>query len=312
MVLVAISRFIHPVGGLEFVDELLDSGAILTVLEMISLKKTSDEDRIQGVDLLQCISENGIQAKEMLCKSGTIRVICEALAISENTELVEKSRKLLMGISTGNPKYLSHVYRAFIALLPCDSPSAVHLALRMMRTVQEEVEPIKEIAAPLVQYGFGSMHGEIRYEARHLALDLLKTDIASHIYQAIFKALIDCEEWITVNYVRQACAVKMIDEILMTFPEEHLQKALVEKCIIGRLLLTLACVKYKETQKNSALALSTLALRIPSVSPVITSSLGPLADFFPDDAKMIFTKMTEDEADAIRSIGRSMLEDQQL
>lgn len=104
----------------------------------------------------------------------------------------------------------------------------------------------------------------------------------------------------------------MIDEILMTFPEEHLQKALVEKCIIGRLLLTLACVKYKETQKNSALALSTLALRIPSVSPVITSSLGPLADFFPDDAKMIFTKMTEDEADAIRSIGRSMLEDQQL
>lgn len=138
----------------------------------------------------------------MLCKSGTIRVICEALAISENTELVEKSRKLLMGISTGNPKYLSHVYRAFIALLPCDSPSAVHLALRMLRTVQEEVEPIKEIAAPLIQYGFGSMHGEIRYEARHLALDLLKTDIVSHIYQAIFKALIDCEEWITVNYVR--------------------------------------------------------------------------------------------------------------
>ena len=56
----------------------------------------------------------------------------------------------------------------------------------------------------------------------------------------------------------------MIDEILMTFPEEHLQKVLVEKCIIGRLLLTLACVKYKETQKNSALALSTLAIRIPS------------------------------------------------
>jgi hypothetical protein len=118
----------------------------------------------------------------------------------------------------------------------------------------------------------------------------------------------------------------MIDEILMTYPEEHLQKALVEKCIIGRLLLTLACVKYKETQKNSALALSTLALRIPAgndsqffvseyfmeVLPVITSSLGPLSDFFPDDAKMIFTKMTEDEADAIRSIGKSMLEDHQL
>ena len=139
---------------------------------------------------------------EILCKSGCIRVICEALAVTENAELVDKSHKLLVGISTGNPKYLSHVYRAFIALLPCDSPGAVHLALRMLRSVQYEVEPIKEIAAPLIQYGFGSMHGEIRYEARHLALDLLKTDIAPHIYQAIYKAMIDCEEWITINFVR--------------------------------------------------------------------------------------------------------------
>ena len=45
---------------------------------------------------------------------------------------------------------------------------------------------------------------------------------------------------------------------------------------------------------------------------MITSSLGPLSEFFPDDAKMIFTKMTEDEADAIRSIAKNMLEDQQL
>ena len=83
----------------------------------------------------------------------------------------------------------------------------------------------------------------------------------NHQFRQVRRAVIAVQSSIQT---RQACAVKMIDEILMTFPEEHLQKVLVEKCIIGRLLLTLACVKYKETQKNSALALSTLAIRIPS------------------------------------------------
>ena len=59
--------------------------------------------------------------------------------------------------------------------------SAVHIALRLLRRVQHNVEPIKELAAPLLAT-FGSYHGEVRYEARALFIQLIHSHISNYLF----------------------------------------------------------------------------------------------------------------------------------
>jgi Family of unknown function (DUF5578) len=48
----------------------------------------------------------------------------------------ECARHLLQTLAEGNPKFQSQVYRGLIALLPCSSPKAQHMAAQTLRIVQ--------------------------------------------------------------------------------------------------------------------------------------------------------------------------------
>ena len=75
-----------------------------------------------------------------------------------------------------------------IALLPADSPNAVQLSLELLRKIQGQVEPIKELVAPLLGT-LGSFHGEVRYEAKMYILSLSDSEIKSILLQGIIKTL---------------------------------------------------------------------------------------------------------------------------
>jgi hypothetical protein len=184
----AIHRFTGATGGLEYAEELIESGSLLTLVEMLSLENPTENDKNSSIKIIFSVSSYGMKYKEIICKIGSIRMICECLAKAKSVELKQNLNFLLESLATGNPKYINAVYRALIALLPADSPNAVQLSLELLRKVQSQVEPIKELVAPLLGT-LGSFHGEVRYEAKLFILSLANSDIKSHLLQAIIKTL---------------------------------------------------------------------------------------------------------------------------
>ena len=65
-----------------------------------------------------------------------IRAIAECLAKVQTEEAQQASRNLLMVLAHGNPKFQVHVYKGFIALLPCSSPAVQQIAAKSLRTIQ--------------------------------------------------------------------------------------------------------------------------------------------------------------------------------
>jgi len=228
LLLDAIRQFVGAAGGLEHIDDLVASGAVLTVIEMIGLDTPTESDKagfeiigshglnwpitilecvmcyftllcdwsirtvrandsepsdkVAALRVVHCVAQAGLEYKEVLCKTGAIRIICECLAKSKEDECRDECHVILQCLAAGNPKFVGAIYRALIALLPCDSPSAVHVALQLLRQVQPQVPPIKELAAPLLAT-MGSYHGEVRYEARLLFVSLVHSEITNYLFQ---------------------------------------------------------------------------------------------------------------------------------
>ena len=60
-------------------DELIESGTLLTLIEMLSLENPTEADKNSSIRVVYSISLYGLKYKEIICKVGSIRVICECL-----------------------------------------------------------------------------------------------------------------------------------------------------------------------------------------------------------------------------------------
>ena len=65
-------------------DELIESGTLLTLIEMLSLENPTEADKNSSIRVVYSISLYGLKYKEIICKVGSIRVICECLGTVEN------------------------------------------------------------------------------------------------------------------------------------------------------------------------------------------------------------------------------------
>ena len=79
----------------KFLSEFLEVGGILTVLEVLSVKKASEEDRMEALNLLLDIVKTGRQCKELLCESSGVRSVAQCLAQSTSTQTQETAQQLL-------------------------------------------------------------------------------------------------------------------------------------------------------------------------------------------------------------------------
>ena len=79
----------------KFLSEFLEVGGILTVLEVLSVKKASEEDRMEALDLLLDIVKTGRQCKELLCESSGVRSVAQCLAQSTSTQTQDTAQQLL-------------------------------------------------------------------------------------------------------------------------------------------------------------------------------------------------------------------------
>lgn len=65
-----------------------------------------------------------------------VQSLAEFLATCSSAEAQEDVQVLLDSFGRSNPKYQNQVYKGLIAVLPCASPHAQLLALRMLRVMQ--------------------------------------------------------------------------------------------------------------------------------------------------------------------------------
>ena len=71
-----------------------------------------------------------------------IRAAAECVARSRSEETQECACRLLRTLADGNPRFQTQVYRGLIALLPCDSAKAQHVAAQSLRVVQVDYLPV--------------------------------------------------------------------------------------------------------------------------------------------------------------------------
>ena len=118
--------------------EFLEVGCLYTLLEIINLKQSSEENRMLSLMILQSIANVGRTYKEIVCECYGIRSVAECMAKSRSEKTQLEAKYLLESLAKGNPKYQTQVYKGLIAVLPCSSPKAQELAAQTLRIVQVE------------------------------------------------------------------------------------------------------------------------------------------------------------------------------
>jgi len=300
LLLEAINRFTGATGGLEYVDELIESGTLLTLIEMLSLENPTEADKNASIRVVYSISLYGLKYKEIICKVGSIRVICECLAKAKMADLKQNCFFLLDSLVKGNPRYTASIYRALIALLPADSSTAVQVSLQILRKIQPSVDPIKELISPLLGT-LGSYHGEVRYEAKLFIIALADNQIISHqLLHGLVKSLdLNVETQNLSDYIRQSAAVESLDELIRMKPSEWIENKLIQHGVLSKLIHTLANTKHPESQRNAAVALMTLSKKIPDKTSTIKEALGPLATDWSKNPENVHEKIDSVSADAL-------------
>lgn len=107
-----------------------------TLLEIINLKQSLEENKCLALIILLSISNVGRNYKEVICECFGVRCIAECMAKSKSEQTQIEARYLLENLAKGNPKYQTQVYKGLIAILPCSSPKAQELAAQTLRVVQ--------------------------------------------------------------------------------------------------------------------------------------------------------------------------------
>lgn len=132
----ALKIFLNASSSNKFLAEFLEVGGLYTLLEIINLKQSAEENKMLALSILLSISNVGRNFKEVICECYGVRSIAECLAKSKSEKTQAEAKYLLENLAKGNPRYQNQVYKGLIALLPCTSPKAQELAAQTLRIVQ--------------------------------------------------------------------------------------------------------------------------------------------------------------------------------
>ena len=66
------------------------------MLEVLAVKKATEEDRMEALDLLINLAKTGRQCKELICESYGIKSVAESLAQSSSPHTQQRAQHLLL------------------------------------------------------------------------------------------------------------------------------------------------------------------------------------------------------------------------
>lgn len=151
--ILSINIFLKSAGGLSFVEQFIDVGGPLALLDIVALKQAPDNCKTCAIQCLINLADRGIRYKAILCESNCVKIVTECLARSDDEYTRVEARELLLelGTTAANKKWCRQVYIAFIALLASRSPRANHLAIGALRILQPIIgEVVPGIVEPLL------------------------------------------------------------------------------------------------------------------------------------------------------------------
>jgi hypothetical protein len=96
----AINVFIASSNGSRYLNEFLEVGGILTILEILTLVQSTEEDKSEALKLILSIATNGRKYKEFICESYGVRQIAECMLKSSSEITLDYARHALVELGT--------------------------------------------------------------------------------------------------------------------------------------------------------------------------------------------------------------------
>lgn len=287
----AIFLFLSSSNGQKYIEELIEVGGILTLLEIIGQQHTPEEDKSLALHLILTICNNGRKYKELICESFGIRAVTECLGKSKSIDCRDNCRNVLQEFATGNPVYQQQVYKAMISLLKSSSPDAQQIAAQLLQYIQPMLSaPSINIVHPSLML-LRSLHVEVQYEATELIKLLM-----SHreVHQELLTGLINLLQPSKLQmqeqpeiltdpespdfippypvFVQQASAAKIIG--LLSKESHDIANSCIRFGCIKYLLVAMGNDKHPDSQKQAGLTLQFFIHSFPDVESKVREALG--------------------------------------
>jgi len=172
----AIHVFVGASSGQRFLVEFMEVGGALTVLEILSLKASTEDDLSAAVELLLAFADAGRKFKEILCESKAIKYVSKCLSRVQLHQTRQAARDLLYQLAMGNPSYQAQVVEALIALLPSGSSGAQMMAAQVLRLIIPMLDAVDATVVEPVLSLLTSLELQVQYEGCELLKELVKSE----------------------------------------------------------------------------------------------------------------------------------------
>ena len=96
----AVRIFISAANGHRYLAEFLETGGVLTVLEITSLSRATEDDKSEALKLLLNVAGAGRKYKEFICESYGVRAVAECMSISKSEVSQDHAKNLLVQLGT--------------------------------------------------------------------------------------------------------------------------------------------------------------------------------------------------------------------
>nr|XP_039261465.1 armadillo-like helical domain containing protein 1 [Styela clava] len=316
----ALNIFVSATSGHEFMEEFIEVGGILTLLEIISLKQSKETDKGEALKLLAVIAGSGRHHKEIICESFGIRAIAECLARAKSEDTQDNARILLQLLAQGNPKYEVQVYKGLIALLPSTSPKAQQMALQTLRIVQVIVKSANpSLVEPLINL-LSTVHLEVQYEAIEFIRELMNYEVQDQLLESLVRSLRPTREEIIAKnkqladalsdapdfkaplpaFVKQASSAKTIG--ILCRDSSDLAEKLLRLRMVHHVMYAMGNTDFADSQRQSSLTLEYLVRIFPSVNEAVKQAMGEeLYELFMENPENLYIKLNAVQADVLVS-----------
>lgn len=306
----AINVFLAAAGGQQFLVEFVESGGLLTALEILGLPKASDSEKTVALQSIYYIAAAGRQFKEFICESYGIRSICECLSRSSCEVTLERCKLLLIQLSTGNAKFVSQTYKSLVSVLVSPgattySQIAAAQTLRQVLSLQSSVSNgIVDVVLDLLC----TLNLQLQYEAYQLLLQLYqRPDQQSYLVRQVVATITNPIEFdastlptddvlqaskskipisdqtlldqvakkmphVVAMYIQQAYCAKFIGVAVASSDEGAVN--FIDQQVVAGLLKVISNVEHREGQKFATSALRYLMERFDCVATALRSCVG--------------------------------------
>lgn len=131
--LTALSLFLQ---GQRFLTTFMETGGLLVVIDILTLPKTSQQDRQNALLILIHVANSGRVFREMACDGSAVDVMVQAFMAESEPATLELYGSLFLALGQGNPRKTSLVQSGLVLTILHGGDNAALCAATTLRSLQ--------------------------------------------------------------------------------------------------------------------------------------------------------------------------------